>query len=60
MASRDRETPRLVAVPDSTESRLVDRVRPEIAAELYTVCRSADRLAAIAPKLPSGIAGTSG
>ena len=60
MASSDRETPRLVAVPVSTESRLVFRVRPEIAGELETACRSPDTRVATVRKLPSGIAGVSG
>ena len=37
IASRDRETPRLVAVPVSTESRLVDSSRPATVGELDTV-----------------------
>jgi hypothetical protein len=60
MASSDRETPRLVAVPISTESRLVDRCRPEIAAELDTFCPSANTWAAMVPNLLSGIAAMSG
>jgi hypothetical protein len=60
MASSDRETPRLVAVPVSTESRLVDSSRPATAGELDTVCRSADTLAAIVPTRPSEIADMSG
>ncbi len=60
MASSDRETPRLVAVPVSTESRLVDSSRPATAGELDTVRRSADTLAAIVPTLSREIAGMSG
>ena len=60
MANSDRETPRLVAVPASTESRLVNSCRPEIAGESDTVCRSADTRAAIVPNRPNGIAGISG
>ena len=38
-------------MPVSTESRLVDSCRPESAAELVTVCCSADTWAAIVPNL---------
>jgi hypothetical protein len=60
MASSERDTPRLVAVPASTESRLVDRARPEMLADCDTVWRSAETCVAIALNLPSGIAGMSG